>query len=166
MRSTTVRRPARRRLGIGAVLAAGSLAVTGLAFAPAAVAVAPAAAALSYNCGFFGGGSTILTVTQDGTSATITVHSNITAPLPLAADSIASTLTLAKATGGTTAFTGTRNPATPTGATVTVGPLTGTVAPGDSLEAGGGTLKMVLFGITVTCTPTAANQVPGPFVFE
>ncbi len=164
MRSTTVRPPARRRLGIGAVLAAGSLAVTGLAFAPTAAAVTPTSATITYGCGFFGGGSTTLTAVQDGTSATITVSSNISAPLPLAADSIASTLTLAKASGGTTAFTGTKNPATATGATVTVGPLTGTVASGDSLEAGGGTLKMVLFGITVTCTPTA-NQSPGPFVF-
>ncbi|WP_329277053.1 hypothetical protein [Streptomyces sp. NBC_01451] len=164
MTSTTVRRPARRRLGIGAVLAAGSLAVTGLAFAPAAAAVTPTSATITYGCGLFGGGSTTLTVVQDGTAATITVSSNITAPLALAADSIASTLTLAKATGGTTAFTGTKNPATATGATVTVGPLSGTVASGDTLEAGGGTLKMVLFGITVTCTPTA-NQSPGPFVF-
>ncbi|NEA61168.1 hypothetical protein [Streptomyces sp. SID12488] len=164
MTSTTVRRPAHRRLGIGAVLAAGSLAVAGLAFAPAATAVTPTSATITYSCGFFGGGSTTLTAVQDGTSATITVSSNISAPLPLAADSIASTLTLAKASGGTTAFTGTKNPATATGATVTVGPLTGTVASGDSLEAGGGTLKMVLFGITVTCTPTG-NQSPGPFVF-
>ena len=164
MRSTTVRLPARRRLGIGAVFAAGSLAVTGLAFAPTAAAVTPTSATVTYSCGFFGGGSTTLTVLQDGTSATITVSSNITAPLPLAADSIATTLTLAKAGGGLTTFTGTKNPATATGATVTVGPLTGTVASGDSLEAGGGTLKMVLFGITVTCTPTA-NQSPGPFVF-
>ncbi|MDQ0930989.1 hypothetical protein [Streptomyces turgidiscabies] len=165
MRSMSVRLPARRRLGIGAVLAAGSLAVTGLAFAPAAAAVAPTSATVTYDCGFFGGGSTVLTATQDGTLATVTVSSNITAPLPLAADSIATTLTLKKAAGGTTAFTGTKNPATPTGATVTLGPLTGTVASGDSLDAGGGTLKMVLFGITVTCTP-AGNQTPGPFVYE
>ncbi|MFF3381131.1 hypothetical protein ACFYXF_50315 [Streptomyces sp. NPDC002680] len=165
MTSKTARPSARRRLGIGAVLAAGSLATTGLAFAPAAAAVAPTSATVTYSCGLFGGGSTVLTATQDGTSATITVSSSITAPLPLAADSIASTLTLAKATGGTTAFTGNKNPATATGATVTVGPLTGTVASGDSLEAGGGTLTLVLFGITVTCTPTG-NQAPGPFVYE
>ena len=165
MRSTSVRPPARRRFATGAVLAAGSLAVTGLAFAPAAAAVAPASATVTYNCGFFGGGSTVLTATQDGTSATITVSSNISAPLPLAADSIATTLTLKKAAGTTTVFTGTKNPATATGATVTVGPLTGTVASGDSLDAGGGTLKIVLFGITVTCTPTG-NQAPGPFVYE
>ncbi|MEU6229542.1 hypothetical protein [Streptomyces sp. NPDC047042] len=164
MTSKTVRPPARRRIGIGAVLAAGSLAVTGLAFAPAAAAVTPPSATISYNCGVFGGGSTVLTVTQNGTSATITVSSNIAAPLPLAADSIATTLTLAKAGGGLTTFTGTKNPAIPTGGLVTVGPLNGTVASGDSLEAGGGTLKMVLFGITVTCTPTG-NQSPGPFVF-
>ncbi|MDX2540269.1 hypothetical protein ACOT81_15235 [Streptomyces sp. WI04-05B] len=164
MRSTSVRLPASRRLGIGAVFAAGTLAVTGLAFAPAAAAVAPTSATVTYNCGLFGGGSTVLSATQSGTSATITVTSNINAPLALAADSIASTLTMSKAGGGTTAFTGTKNPATASGTPVVVGPLTGTVASGDSLDAGGGTLKMVLFGITVTCTPTG-NQSPGPFVY-
>ena len=39
-----------------------------------------------------------------------------------------------------------------TGDAVTVGPLDGTVASGDSLEAYGGSLQMTLFGITVTCT--------------
>ncbi|MFF9483700.1 hypothetical protein [Streptomyces sp. NPDC014676] len=47
-----------------------------------------------------------------------------------------------------------------------VGPLTGTVASGDSLEAFGGTLRVTGFGfITITCTATAP-QVPGPFVFD
>jgi len=165
MTSTSVRPSARRRLGIGAVLAAGSLAVTGLAFAPAAAAVAPTTATVNFNCGIYGGGAATLTATQSGTSATITVNSAIAAPLPLAADSISSTLTMTKAAGGTTAFTGTKNPAMATGDPVTVGPLTGTVASGDSLDAGGGTFVMVIFGISVTCTPTA-KQSPGPFVYE
>lgn len=165
MRSTSVRPSPRRRLGIGAVLAAGSLAATGLAFAPAAAAVAPTSATVTFNCGLYGGGAATLSATQTGTSATITVTSAIAAPLPLAANSISSTLTMTKAGGGTTAFTGTKNPAIATGAPVIVGPLTGTVASGDSLDAGGGSLVMVIFGISVTCTP-AAKQVPGPFVYS
>lgn len=46
-----------------------------------------------------------------------------------------------------------------------VGPLTGTVASGDSLEAYGGSLQMVVFGITVSCT-ASEPQSPGPFVFD
>jgi hypothetical protein len=83
----------------------------------------------------------------------------------VAQDSISSTLTLVKAGGGTTAFSGTKNPAMAGGDPVSVGPLSGTVASGDSLEAYGGSLKMVIFGITVTCTATAP-QSPGPFVFD
>ena len=69
------------------------------------------------------------------------------------------------ASGGTTAFTGTENPALAAGDGMVVGPLTGTVAPGDSLEAFGGSLQMVVFGITVTCT-ASGPQSPGPFVFD
>ncbi|WP_369037569.1 MULTISPECIES: hypothetical protein [Streptomyces] len=165
MTSKTARPSARRRLGIGAVLAAGSLAAAGLAFAPAAAAVVPTSATVTFNCGLYGGGAATLTTVQTGTSATITVTSAIAAPLPLAADSISSTLTMRKGTSSTTVFTGTKNPAIATGAPVIVGPLTGTVAPGDSLDAGGGSLVMVIFGINVTCTPTG-NQSPGPFVYE
>jgi hypothetical protein len=46
-----------------------------------------------------------------------------------------------------------------------VGPLSGTVASGDSLDAYGGSLTMVVFGIPITCTASAA-QSPGPFVFS
>ncbi|MEU9191215.1 hypothetical protein AB0D14_43370 [Streptomyces sp. NPDC048484] len=154
-----------KRLGIGAALAAGTLAA-GLALAPGAAAVAPQTATIVADCGLYGGGEATLTATQSGTSATITVTSSeITAPLALAEDSIASTLTLTKASGGTTAFTGTENPAMAAGDGVTVGPLNGTVAAGDSLEAFGGSLQMVLFGITVTCAADGP-QSPGPFVFE
>ncbi|BFO21344.1 hypothetical protein SHKM778_77320 [Streptomyces sp. KM77-8] len=39
-----------------------------------------------------------------------------------------------------------------------VGPLTGTVASGDSLQAFGGTLKVTAFGfITITCKATAPS---------
>lgn len=147
-------------------MAAGALAVAGLAFAPTAAAVTPQTATITASCGIFGGGSASLTATQSGTSATMTLTSSaISAPVAVAQDSISSTLTLVKAGGGTTAFSGTKNPAMAGGDPVSVGPLSGTVASGDSLEAYGGSLKMVIFGVTVTCTATAP-QSPGPFVFD
>ncbi|MGW7297245.1 hypothetical protein [Streptomyces sp. NPDC054829] len=153
------------RLLSGAAFAAGALALTGLVCAPTASAVTPASATINANCGFFGGGAATLTATQDGTSATITLTTSaITAPLALGEDSIASTLTLVKAGGGTTVFTATENPAMAAGDPVQVGPLPGTVAAGDTLEAYGGSLTMTVFGITITCTATAP-QSPGPFVF-
>ncbi|MEV0633735.1 hypothetical protein AB0I77_01900 [Streptomyces sp. NPDC050619] len=155
-----------KRTRTGAALALGALAVTGFALAPTAVAVTPDTATITADCGTFGGGAATLTATQDGTAATITLTSSaITAPLALAQDSIASTLTLAKAGGGSTAFSGTKNPAMAAGDPVTVGPLDGTVASGDSLEAFGGSLRMTVFGITITCT-ASAPQSPGPFVFD
>ncbi|MEU1010515.1 hypothetical protein ACIP4Y_02565 [Streptomyces sp. NPDC088810] len=155
-----------KRTATGAALAAGALAVTGLAFAPTAAAVTPQSATITANCGIFGGGTATLTATQSGGSATLTLTSTaIKTPVAVAQDSIASTLTMVKASGGTTVFSGTKNPAMASGSAVTVGPLPGTVAPGDSLEAYGGSLKMVIFGITVTCTATA-KQAPGPFVFS
>ncbi|MFD2683900.1 hypothetical protein ACFS5L_03320 [Streptomyces phyllanthi] len=155
----------RKRFGISAALAAGAVAVSGLAFAPTAAAVTPQSATITANCGIYGGGAATLKATQSGTTATITVTSAITAPLALAEDSIQSTLTMVKPDGSTVAFTGTENPAMAAGAPVEVGPLTGTVASGDILEANRGSLRMVIFGITVTCTP-GGPQSPGPFVFE
>ncbi|MEV0734717.1 hypothetical protein AB0I51_01865 [Streptomyces sp. NPDC050549] len=154
-----------KRIGTGAALVTGVLAATSLAFAPSALAVTPQTATITASCGIFGGGEATITATQDGTAATVTVNSSITAPLALAQDSIASTFTFVNASGGTTVFSGTVNPAMATGDAVTVGPLSGTVASGDSLEAYGGSLKMTIFGIAVTCTATAP-QSPGPFVFD
>ncbi|MDN0201039.1 hypothetical protein [Streptomyces sp. S.PNR 29] len=155
-----------KRIATGAALAAGALAVAGLALAPTAVAVTPQTATITADCGFFGGGEATLTATQNGTAATLTLSSAaITAPVALGADSISSTLTLVKSGGGTVAFTGTKNPAMAAGAPVTVGPLAGTVASGDSLQAYGGSLRMTVFGITITCTATGP-QSPGPFVFD
>ncbi|MGW1538747.1 hypothetical protein ACWCPM_00345 [Streptomyces sp. NPDC002309] len=155
-----------KRIASGAALTIGALAVTGVLLAPAALAVTPESAALTADCGGFGGGEATLTATQDGTTATMTLTSTaITAPIGLGADSISSRLTLVKGSGGTTAFTGRKNPAMAAGAPVTVGPLTGTVASGDSLEAFGGSLRMTVFGITITCTATGP-QSPGPFVFD
>jgi hypothetical protein len=155
-----------KRLPLAAALAAGTLAATGLALAPTAAAVTPQTATINATCTIGGGGEATLTATQAGTAATLTLSStSITAPIDLAQDSIASTLTLVKADGGTTAFSGTKNPAIATGGGVSVGPLDGTVASGDSLEAYGGSLQMVIFGITVTCTADAP-QSPSPFVFD
>ncbi|MFD9390628.1 hypothetical protein ACFWBB_07795 [Streptomyces sp. NPDC060000] len=155
-----------KRIGSGAAMLAGALAVTGLAFAPSAVAVTPLTATVTANCGLFGGGAATLTATQTGTAATLTLSSTaITAPIPIGANSIASTLTMANSTGAARVFSGTVNPAMATGAPITVGPLNGTVASGDKLDFYKGSLKMVVFGITVTCTANAA-QAPGPFVFS
>lgn|GEM_PF-1826946 len=155
-----------RRIGAGAAMAAGALAVASLAFAPSALAVSPDTATINADCGAFGSGSATLTATQDGTAATITVTSAVTAPIALSADSISSTLTLVNnTTGSTSTFSGNKNPAIAAGDPVTVGPLNGTVASGDSLEAYGGTLQLTVFGITVTCTATGP-QSPGPFVFD
>ncbi|MEU1194831.1 hypothetical protein ABZ446_01225 [Streptomyces sp. NPDC005813] len=155
-----------KRLGITAALAGGTLAATALAFAPAAAAVTPQTATINATCSIGGSGSATLTATQSGTAATITLSStDITAPISVAQDSISSTLTMVKASGGTTVFSGTKNPAIAAGGGVAVGPLDGIVASGDSLEAFGGSLQMVVFGITITCTADAA-QSPGPFVFE
>ena len=155
-----------KRTAMGAALAAGALAVTGLAFAPSAAAVTPQSATITASCGIFGGGSATLTATQSGTSATISLSSSaISAPVAVAADSITSTLTMAKSGGGSVVFSGTKNPAMSAGDSVSVGPLPGTVASGDSLDANGGSLKMVIFGVTVTCTANGP-QSPGPFVFD
>ncbi|MFH8288194.1 hypothetical protein [Streptomyces sp. NPDC018059] len=149
--------------GIGSALGAGVLAVGALAMAPAAGAVEPRTATLSFDCGSFGSGTATLTAAQNGTSATIEVSTSaITAPIDVAAGSVDSTLTLTKNGSGTTAFTGNSNPAIPAGSAVSTGPLTGTVAAGDSLA--GKSLQIVVFGITVTCEATSA-QSPGPFVF-
>ncbi|MER5602543.1 hypothetical protein [Streptomyces sp. NPDC002265] len=157
-----------KRLASGAALTAGILAATALAFAPSAsAAVTPGSATITASCGLFGGGAATLTATQvSSTSATITLSSTgITTPLALSANSINSTLTMTNSTGANRVFSGTVNPAMPAGGAVTVGPLPGTVAVGDSLDFYKGSLKMVIFGITVTCTSSAA-QSPGPFVFS
>ncbi|MFG2196740.1 hypothetical protein [Streptomyces sp. NPDC048639] len=141
----------------------GTLAAGTLAMAPAAHAVDPTTATLAFDCGSFGSGEATLTATQDGTAATITVSTDaITAPIPISANSVESTLTLTTNGSGTTTFTGNANPAIPAGSAVSTGPLNGTVAAGDSLEAT--SLTVVVFGITATCNATTPQN-PGPFVF-
>lgn len=154
------------RLGIGALLSIGALAAAALVTAPVAsavTAVTPETATISFDCGSFGSGTATLTATQNGTAATISVSTSaITSPINISKNSVTSTLTLTKNGSGTTTFTGRSNPAIPAGGAVSTGPLSGTVAAGDSLEAK--SLKVVVFGITATCTATSA-QSPGPFVF-
>ncbi|MET7713873.1 hypothetical protein [Streptomyces sp. NPDC005407] len=151
------------RLGIGALLGIGVMAAGSLAMAPIANAVTPETATISFDCGSFGSGTATLTATQDGTAATIGVSTSaITSPIAISANSVKSTLTLTKNGSGTATFTGNANPAIPAGGAVSTGPLDGTVAAGDSLEAK--SLEVVVFGITANCTATSA-QSPGPFVF-
>ncbi|MEU9619381.1 hypothetical protein [Streptomyces sp. NPDC048155] len=147
-----------RRIGVCSILAAGTLAL-----APTADAVTPTTATISFDCGLYGSGAATLTATQNGTSAAINLSTSaITAPIAVGANSVKSTLTLTNKGAGTVTFTGSSNPAIPAGSPVSTGPLSGTVASGDSLEAK--SLKVVVMGITVTCNATSA-QTPGPFVF-
>ncbi|MEU5211137.1 hypothetical protein [Streptomyces sp. NPDC020742] len=154
-------RPGRR--GIGAALGVAFAAVGTLALAPAATAVTPGTATITFDCGLYGKGKATLTATQNGTAATINVSTSaITPPIDVAANSVNSTLTLTRNGSGTIAFTGSSNPAIPAGSAVSTGPLKGTVAAGDRLAAT--SLKVVVFGVTATCKATSA-QSPGPFVF-
>lgn len=151
------------RLGIGALLGIGVMAAGSLAMAPTANAVTPQTATISFDCGSFGSGTATLTATQDGTAATISVSTSaIKSPINISANSVKSTLALTNNGTGTSTFTGNSNPAIPAGGDVSTGPLSGTVAAGDSLEAK--SLTVVVFGITATCNATSA-QAPGPFVF-
>ncbi|GHJ39286.1 hypothetical protein [Streptomyces sp. TS71-3] len=151
-----------RSLGISTALAAG-VAAAGLTFAPVAGAVAPESATIGFDCGSFGSGTATLTATQDGTSATIDIATDaVKAPFDVPAGSASSTLTLTRNGSDSVTFTGKSNPDIPAGSGVDSGPLTGTVAAGDSLEAK--TLKVTVIGITATCNATTAQD-PGPFVF-
>ncbi|NNJ05939.1 hypothetical protein HHX38_17615 [Streptomyces sp. PKU-MA01144] len=151
-----------RRLGTSTALLAAT-AAGALALAPAATAVEPTTATVSFECGAFGSGAATLTATQNGTAATISLSTSaIKSPFPLSANSVRSTLTLTKNGSGTTTFTGRANPSIPAGGAVSTGPLKGTVAAGDSLEAK--SLTVVVFGISATCNATSPQN-PGPFVF-
>ncbi|MET9672959.1 hypothetical protein ABZY68_07645 [Streptomyces sp. NPDC006482] len=156
----------RSTLGSVAVLT-GALAAAGLAFAPTAGAVAPGSATAVYDCGTWGSGTATLAATQSGTAATITLTAAITTPVAVGVDTISSTLTMAKAGGGTQVFAGKKNPALAAGQSVKIGPLSGTVASGTSVNSyfAGPALKMVIFGVTVTCD-AVTSQSPGPFVFS
>ncbi|QPP06133.1 hypothetical protein G4Z16_06670 [Streptomyces bathyalis] len=154
----------RSRSALGTALGTAVLAVGALAFAPTASAVDPTTATVSADCGSAGSGEATLTATQDGTAATITLSSSaVKAPIDVAAGSVETTLTMTKNGSDTATFTGKSNPAMSAGDDVNSGPLDGTVAAGDVMEAK--SVKLVIFGtITVTCNATSA-QTPGPFTF-
>lgn len=145
------------------LLAVAALVAATMAAAPAPHAVTPETATLSFDCGSYGSGTAILKAAQDGTAATIDLSTTaVTAPFPIRANSVRSTLTLSRNGTDTATFTGNSNPAIPAGGAVSTGPLAGTVASGDSLEAK--TLTVVVFGITARCAATSPQD-PGPFVF-
>lgn len=154
----------RSRSALGTALGTALLAAGALAFAPTASAVDPTIATVSADCGSAGSGEATLTATQDGTAATITLSSSaVKAPIDVAAGSVETTLTMTKNGSDTATFTGKSNPAMSAGDDVNSGPLDGTVAAGDVMEAK--SVKLVIFGvITVNCTATSA-QTPGPFTF-
>lgn len=154
----------RSRFALGTALGTAALAVGAMALAPTATAVDPTTATVSADCGSSGAGEATLVATQDGTAATITLSSSaVKAPIAVGAGAVNTTLTLSKNGTDTATFTGNSNPAMAAGDDVNSGPLTGTVAAGDVLEAT--SVKLVIFGlITVNCTATTP-QAPGPFTF-
>lgn len=102
------------RLGAGSALGVGLVAVGAMVMAPAATAVTPDTATISFDCGSYGSGTATLKATQDGTAATISVSTSaITAPIDIAANSVESTLSLTKNGSDTATFTGKSNPAIP-----------------------------------------------------
>ncbi|MGW0946216.1 hypothetical protein ACWD4O_27265 [Streptomyces sp. NPDC002623] len=163
-------RPATRKSRAALVAAASAALLVGsVASAPGAGAVTPDSATAQYDCGAWGPSTpAYFTATQSGSGATITITlPSLTAPLPISTNSVTSTLVLAKNGLETTEFTGTTNPFMSVGTPFVLGPLSGTVAPGDSLDSyslGQYSLRMVLFGITINCVAKSTLS-PGPFVF-
>lgn len=155
-----------------AVIAATSatLLAAAVALAPGAGAVTPTWATARYSCGPWGWSAADFTATQAGTAATITITlPSISVPVPVQADTVTSTLVLARnSDGDTTTFTGyMANPALYAGEPLTIGPLTGVVTPGDSLDSSGSgpySLRVVIFGLTIDCLANS-SLFPGPFVF-
>ncbi|MFJ9631606.1 hypothetical protein ACIRU8_28250 [Streptomyces sp. NPDC101175] len=127
----------------------------------------PQTAITDYSCGTFGLSFADLTATQTGNLATITIaFHQISAPVSIPPSSIHSKLTLTDTnTYGTRIFEGDANPDLWAGDHLTVGPLPGIVLPGDSLDTYGASLSMVIYGITITCTPLQSLS-PSPFVFD
>ncbi|MFJ4187302.1 hypothetical protein [Kitasatospora sp. NPDC089509] len=157
------------RFGTSALLGVGAVLAVGLGTAPLAMAapapVAPASATVTFDCGSFGSGVATLVASQNGTAATISGSGSIIAPFAIPANAVTSTLTLANASGGTSTFSGTANPAAAQGAAFATGPMTGSVNSGDSLTATTLNLSYPAAGISVNCTATTAPA-PGPFVFS
>lgn len=156
-------------------VATACLLLGGVAAAAPTAAVEAAAAqtvTASYDCGAFG--VTDLTIEAEADNGVGSVRistSDGLAPVDLPADSITATLSLERATGGTVAFSGTANEAAGAGEPVVIGPLTGAVSAGDSLDsyipaAGSGevSLSLDVNGTSNTCN-AVTKQTPGPIVF-
>lgn len=135
--------PSRRRLPLvlGAACSVGALLALS---SPTASAVAPLTATANYDCGSWGSGLATLTAADSGTTKTIKITSTaITMPAGTNADpnSITTTLTLAKTSGGVTSqvqFSAKTNPGLSGGNPITLGPLklsSGTLAAGDSTDS-------------------------------
>ena len=162
----------RTKSGIRAAVVAAVVLGGAIGLAPGAGAVTPTTATATYNCGIWGNGSATLVATEstDSTSATITLSTAITSPIAIGANTLSADLALTLNGGATQVhFTGSSNPAIAAGGAVTVGPLTGTVASGESLDSyittgSAYSLSVLYLGVTVTCQATT-SQSPGPFVF-
>ncbi|MCO5969281.1 hypothetical protein [Actinoallomurus soli] len=142
-----------------------ALAMGALVTAPPALAVSPATATVQINCeGGWPSGQARLDVQQNGTTATITFTTSVVwTSHSIPANSMNTTLTMSNAHGGTVTFKGTSNPAwTLPWQPFNSGPLTGTVAPGDVLQAK--SLTSTVGTLAINCTATSP-QAPGPFVF-
>ncbi|WP_228974902.1 hypothetical protein [Streptomyces sp. DH12] len=166
-----------------AVATAGLL-LGGIATAAPATAAQSAAASSSasasvsqtvtarYDCGAYGVTDLTLEASASGGVGSVRIStSGGLAPFDIPADSISATLRLERAAGGTAVFSGTANDAAAAGQPVTIGPLTGAVSAGDSLDsyvpaAGSGdvSLSLDVLGIANTCN-AVGKQTPGPIVF-
>ncbi|UUS31121.1 MULTISPECIES: hypothetical protein [Streptomyces] len=165
----------RQILSTTAVATAGLL-LGGIATAAPATAVQSAAASQTvtarYDCGAYGVTDLTIEASASGGAGSVRIStSGGLAPFDIPADSISATLRLERAAGGTVAFSGTANDAAAAGQPVTIGPLTGAVSAGDSLDsyvpAAGATdvsLSLNVLGIVNSCN-AVGKQTPGPIVF-
>ncbi|MER6080185.1 hypothetical protein [Streptomyces sp. NPDC001833] len=138
-----------------------------VALAPGAAAVTPTQATTEYDCGnLLGLVNAQLTATQSGTDATITVElRSVNAPVAIQWNSITSTLVLNDInTGQPIVFMGTANPFLPAGDPIVLGPLLGTVEPGESLDVFRNELTFLMYGIRFDCEAITPLS-PGPFQF-
>ncbi|WP_129843007.1 hypothetical protein [Streptomyces sp. RFCAC02] len=140
-----------------------ALAVGALVMAPAASAVDPTTADAPTTCSSQASGRATIEARQDGTSVTFNVSTPVVwASHYMPADFMETTLTLSTADGDEVTFRGKSNPPMILGDGFDSGPLTGTVAPGEVLEAESFTFEFLTFRVDCTIT---APQTPGPFVF-
>ncbi|MFG2558594.1 hypothetical protein [Streptomyces sp. NPDC048496] len=165
------------KLRTNTAIATAGLLLGGLAIAAPATAVESAAAATqtvtaTYDCGPYGTTDLTIEASADNGVGSVRIStSGGLAPADIPADSISATLRLERSVGGTVAFSGTANDAAKAGQPVTIGPLTGVVSAGDSLDsyipaAGSAeaSLSLNVLGAANTCD-AVSKQIPGPIVF-